>query len=464
MPKMQTLDGALARAEDDGVHIKQKENGEAYLIEACERIAGSDEFSQSSEEVKRFTRRILLGGATNPSPEHRPENDLYFDENPSWGIPSPRVDAAGGLMWLAHSPDMADSQVLESIERLSNDDVPAVRFQIASRLNYVYYTAPDLMWRIIERMANEEQSRGVLEALLHVPLSILAGPHADRIVHLTQVIFERVRDGSGAAKIRAMCTRLFCGMYIWRDHDLARTIVFRLAKEPLAFANEAHKIIFELRHPMTAGYVDVPNNDEDDIRRRSFDLMSAILKATTNGLDELQARNMEAATWADDDRSGAKTLFHLADSVAQELFFASGAFDKEMGERDASKPPLGDPEKRRFLFEALPLLEGIAEVGTAKVAHNLVKTLEHLLEYDPAQVFLTIARVVRASRKGHYEYESLAVDVIVGIVKRFLAAHRFLLRERPECRQALIEILDTFVAAGWPAAFELTYQLEEIYR
>jgi hypothetical protein len=49
-------------------------------------------------------------------------------------------------------------------------------------------------------------------------------------------------------------------------------------------------------------------------------------------------------------------------------------------------------------------------------------------------------------------------------VKRFLAAHRFLLRERPECRQALIEILDTFVAAGWPAAFELTYQLEEIYR
>jgi len=28
---------------EDGVHIKQKENGEAYLIEACERIRRSDE-------------------------------------------------------------------------------------------------------------------------------------------------------------------------------------------------------------------------------------------------------------------------------------------------------------------------------------------------------------------------------------------------------------------------------------
>jgi hypothetical protein len=52
----------------------------------------------------------------------------------------------------------------------------------------------------------------------------------------------------------------------------------------------------------------------------------------------------------------------------------------------------------------------------------------------------------------------------VRIVKRCPAAYQFPLRERPECRQALIEILDTFVAAGWPEAFELTYQLEEIYR
>lgn len=77
---------------------------------------------------------------------------------------------------------------------------------------------------------------------------------------------------------------------------------------------------------------------------------------------------------------------------------------------------------------------------------------------------MTIARVVKSAERGGYQYEPLAVEVIVGIVKRFLAAYGFLLRERQDCRQALIEILDIFVAAGWPAAFELTYQLEEIYR
>ena len=250
LPSMQDLYDALSRAEEEGVHVKQKENGDAYLIEACEKIAGSDELVKCSDEIKGFTRQILLVGSTNPSPEHRPENDSYFDENPSWGIPSPRVDAAGGLVWLAHESDMADSELLKRIEELSSDSVPAVRFQIASRLNYIYYTAPELMWRIIERMSNDEQSRGVLEALLQVPLSVFAGPYADRTVQLTQVIFERVREGAGAAKIRAMCTRHFCGLYVWRDHPMARTMVFRIANDPLVYANEAHKITFELREAL----------------------------------------------------------------------------------------------------------------------------------------------------------------------------------------------------------------------
>ena len=90
MPNVQALYDALARAEEDGVHVKQKENGDAYLIEACEKIAGSDELVKCSDDIKRFTRQILLVGSTSPSPEYHPENDRYFDENPSWGIPSPQ--------------------------------------------------------------------------------------------------------------------------------------------------------------------------------------------------------------------------------------------------------------------------------------------------------------------------------------------------------------------------------------
>jgi hypothetical protein len=38
------------------------------------------------------------------------------------------------------------------------------------------------------------------------------------------------------------------------------------------------------------------------------------------------------------------------------------------------------------------------------------------------------------------------------------------LQESEECRRVLIEILDTFVEAGWPSARRLTYRIEEIFR
>jgi hypothetical protein len=79
-------------------------------------------------------------------------------------------------------------------------------------------------------------------------------------------------------------------------------------------------------------------------------------------------------------------------------------------------------------------------------------------------VFLRIGRIVRASQSGGYQYESLAADLIVRFIECFLAEYRHILRENEECRNVLIEILDTFVQAGWSSARRLTYRMEEIFR
>jgi hypothetical protein len=52
----------------------------------------------------------------------------------------------------------------------------------------------------------------------------------------------------------------------------------------------------------------------------------------------------------------------------------------------------------------------------------------------------------------------------VKLVERYLAEHRALFREDAACRQALLEMLDIFVKAGWPAARQLTYRLDEVFR
>ena len=142
-----------------------------------------------------------------------------------------------------------------------------------------------------------------------------------------------------------------------------------------------------------------------------------------------------------------------------EIYFASGAY----GENDSV--PRGTAERKRFWKESLPILEVLSEFNYPNVTHRLLETLRYLLDFSPPdETFLLIGRVVRSGRKGGYHYESLAVDLIVSLIERFIAEFGYVLQENPDCRHVLIEILDTFVEAGWASARRLTYRMEEIYR
>lgn len=65
-----------------------------------------------------------------------------------------------------------------------------------------------------------------------------------------------------------------------------------------------------------------------------------------------------------------------------------------------------------------------------------------------------------AAHEGEYQLESFAIDLVVRIVERYLADHRDLFRDDERRRDALIQVLDIFVEAGWPEAYRLTYQLD----
>jgi hypothetical protein len=154
----------------------------------------------------------------------------------------------------------------------------------------------------------------------------------------------------------------------------------------------------------------------------------------------------------------------LIDRVGNEVYFASGAFDvKRQGKNKVSNPDKGGKEER-FYLESSSLLDELTNVGIARVAHHILETLEFFISIDPRGVFLRIGKVVKAAQQGGYQNESLAADLIVQLVERYLAEYQTLLREDSECRQTLVDILDVFVQAGWPSARRLTYRLEEIFR
>ena len=99
----------------------------------------------------------------------------------------------------------------------------------------------------------------------------------------------------------------------------------------------------------------------------------------------------------------------------------------------------------------------------AAASHHLIEMLAFFVPLDPKGVFLRIAKSVRSARLGGYQHESLGAKQVVLIAERYIAEYRALFRE-DVCRRALVEMLDTFVDAGWPSARKLVYRLDEIFR
>jgi hypothetical protein len=131
------------------------------------------------------------------------------------------------------------------------------------------------------------------------------------------------------------------------------------------------------------------------------------------------------------------------------------------GVHDGSNP-LSPPQIRLF-DETLPLLEKLSGAGFSQITHHLVQMLESFVAVEPPKVFELIAKAVRTSERYDYGTESMAVDLVVRIVERYLADHRGVFAD-PERLGDLIDCLDVFVRAGWPSAQALTFRLGEIWR
>ena len=71
------------------------------------------------------------------------------------------------------------------------------------------------------------------------------------------------------------------------------------------------------------------------------------------------------------------------------------------------------------------------------------------------------AGFLRAGRQSGYQNEALGVDLLVKLVGVFLADHKEIFEDANR-RAALVDCLEIFLEAGWPAARRLLYRLPEL--
>jgi hypothetical protein len=306
----------------------------------------------------------------------------------------------------------------------------------------------------------------VLAGLLDSTLARIAGAHVQRVAELTRHILSRVTGGPGVEKVRQSGLSIITGLYIWQAHALCSEILDGFVRTPNANAEVLGRMMFQLRDLVTHGCVNPPDPAADAIRQRALGLVARILKSTKRELRELEVAHAGVVftTLAEAEQERVKRVVRLLDTIAKELYFASGAFANRGRNRCPGERVLNFEERKRFFEEAGPILDELGDAGFPSVAHSLLETLESFIPFNPRLVFLRTGRIVRAGTSGGYQFEQMAADLIVGLVERYLAEYRELLQEDKECRQVLVELLDTFIRAGWPGARQLTYRLEEIFR
>ena len=462
---LRALHDALETADRDGVDPQQSDYAWGVLAEGTERIARFKELS-CDEPPGQFVRGVLLAASHHPNPEPNPKYDAQFDKSPSWGGPSARISAAQGLTALGAQRSCATTDVLDAVERLSRDSVAAVRFQVAVRLVQLYRTDRARMWKIIRQIGSEDQSTGVLSGLLQPTIGQISGAHAQEAAEFIQMVLARKLTGPGADSIENAGVGILCGLYVWQAHPLSGALLDTFVAAPVENAEILSQLQFNLRDLLSYGDLEANNSKDNSIRHRALDVFTRVVQSAKGQLRELEGHHSGTAFsgWPETDQENTKRLVRVLDHAAKELYFASGAFDNRGQNRRPGERDLSTNERKRFFEESLPIIEALSDLGFSSIAHHLLQTLESFIPFEPRKVFLSVGSIVRAAADGGYQFEQLAADLVVRLVERYLAEYRELLQENPECRQVLVELLDTFIRAGWPSARQLTYRLEDIFR
>ncbi len=183
-----------------------------------------------------------------------------------------------------------------------------------------------------------------------------------------------------------------------------------------------------------------------DVQQKSFELLMLAASALRNASD------MKGAA----SENSAMEAVSVAENISQQVYFASGAFDR--GDTDARE--YGDLSV--FSRLALPLLESLGHIQDPGVTHHIVQTAEHLGSAQPKSALLLAVRSVTAD--AAYVQEQLGLDAVLDLITRYLADHRSVVLDDPDCITAVRKLLERFVRVGWPRAVQMAERMDELFR
>jgi DNA-binding FrmR family transcriptional regulator len=411
------------------------------------------------DDEYRLVTDATLAAATHALPA-QPGSVGADGPDVSWSEPAPRLHAAKALLFIAlRSPHSAEEVVIQ-VTALAADHVPAVRFLVAHHLTCLANSAAEAMWSVLEEFGINETNAAVLQTVVGQPLARLLALDADRVGRLVEKIAKRTGEEPLLERVAESCGTVIAAGHVLYEDAFCRDLVYQITANAVS-SPQALGLVGLQREWLSSHLV---GGSQEDLaqRVRALNLMNHVTVAACEQWRRALTTQHAPSEQADETEKSVKRLVALLRAVTSSIFFASGAFKEK--EASSNGRILTIEEKAQFLKDTGHAIDLLAEAGVPGITHELIETLVCLVPADPRTVFLHVARLVQAGRAGGYQYESMAVKLVVGVVERYLAEFRHVFSSDAECRAALVSVLDIFVSAGWPEAQRLTYRLDEIFR
>lgn len=454
------LNSIQARLGGDEVHVGLKRYAEGIIGQGCEEIVSrkllastpspSPSPPTAAQDLSFTTLLEIVAKSENP--EIDGDIEAQFEKSAAWGSPAARVEAAQAYWDIF--PQRLDlyPKLAAQAEQLLSDPHPAVRLTGAVRLIRIWEVDHERFWHLLEERLTNETNLTIIEHLLSGLVSRLIHSDPDRTLKLLQMLSRREMPGSDRAnRLQEAIADKLTILWITYESAEAKRIIDQWLGEPWRHAASADKILAILRDAMVTGVGDIPDNYLG-LRHRSRALISDIVNAANTRL----AIYFSEPVLDEPQREDVRECVRLIDTAGMQMLFATDA----RGDRLLDDPSTPRRGLDVFLMENADLLKRIGKYAQPHTTYYLLQLVERLIDVDAGAAFDLAVSILQSSTRSGYQNDTLGVDLLVKLVGVFLADHKGIFEDLAR-RSALIDCLEIFMNAGWPAARRLLYRLPE---
>lgn len=446
MTALLTLKATLAATPD--AHVGLRDNAEGILGEGAEKIISANLLPPlDNPDPAEELISIIEYSSRSECPRVDDDTEERFAESVSWGSPSARIGCAEAVLDIVPQRPAFYRRLVPFIDQLLVDPHPAVRLQVCLRLARIWEVDNEGFWIRVRRVLENEQNTGVIDHFVSSVLWQLL--HHDPVRGEPMVL--ALLNRFGGNEERFMVVRLHLASMVtilalrYQRSD-ANAVLTGWISDVGVNAAEVQRSLLSLRDAVAYGLGG--QNEDPAFRARA----QKVFHDSVEQANLLLARHFELAAPDEDQMKLARKCAELLDVACRELYFASSSAIMQNN----------NEALRQFFYEVQLTLRLIGDYSTPHTIHYLLQLLEKMIACDPALVFdLSAHALLNGGRRNGYQYESLGADLLVRMVGVFLADHKKIFEDAPR-RQALIECLEAFLKAGWPAARRLLYRLPDL--